>query len=114
MSTKADFFDGTGHHTVWLGSLQGDADPDTIRTIACGQRALDATDTLTYATAITELLDLWAKEDLCYSYRPRDGWPWLQPDSRHTDWVFTFTDGRVQITTGRAHSAASCDTGATI
>jgi hypothetical protein len=26
----------------------------------------------------------------------------LWPDSRHTDWVFTFAHGRVQITTGRA------------
>jgi hypothetical protein len=27
---------------------------------------------------------------------------WLWPDSRDTDWVFTFAHGRVWITTGRA------------
>ncbi|MCP2243306.1 hypothetical protein [Lentzea aerocolonigenes] len=113
MSTKADFFDGSGDQAVWLGSLQGDADPDIIRTVACGRLALDAIDPVTYADAVTDLLDVWDDEDFGYGYHPRDGWPWLQPDSRHTDWVFIFTDGQVQIMAGRAWSAPRRSIGTT-
>ena len=115
MTTKADFYDRRGPSAVWLGSLQGDADPETIRTVACGRLLLDATDPLTYADAITDLLDVWADEGHGHGYHPRHGWPCLLwPDSRDTDWVFSFLHGRVQITTGRAwlttpHHAASLD-----
>jgi hypothetical protein len=107
MTTKADFYDGIGRHAVWLGSLQGDAHPDTVRAVACGRLLLEATDPLTYTDAVTDLLDVWADEDHGYGYHPRDGWPWPWPDSRETDWVFTFTHGRVQITIGRAWPAVA-------
>jgi hypothetical protein len=100
--TTADFYTGRGWHAVWLGSLQGDADPETVRGVACGQFLLDASDPVTYADAVTDLLDVWANESLGHAYHPRDGWPGLWPDSRETDWVFTFVHGRVWITTGRA------------
>lgn len=102
MTTTADFYDGRGPHAVWLGSLQGDADPATVRGVACGRLLLDATDPLTYAEAVTDLLDVWADEDHGHGCHQRNGWPWLWPDSRDTDWVFTFAHGRVWITTGRA------------
>lgn len=102
MTTKADFYDGHGRHAVWLGSLQCGADPVTLRTVACGRLVLGATDPITYADAVTDLLDVWADEDLGHGYHPRDGWPWRWPDSRHTDWVFTFAHGQVQITTGES------------
>jgi hypothetical protein len=102
VTTTADFYDRRGRHAVWLGSLQGDADPVTVRAVACGRLLLDATDPLTYADALTDLLDVWADEDHGHGYHPHGGWPWLWPDSRETDWVFTFAHGRVWITTGRA------------
>lgn len=102
MTTTADFYDGRGPHAVWLGSLQGDADPATVRSVACGRLLLDATDPLTYTDAVTDLLDVWTDEDHGHGYHPHGGWPWLWPDSRDTDWVFTFVHGRVWITTGRA------------
>ncbi|MEV6602758.1 hypothetical protein [Kutzneria sp. NPDC051319] len=105
MSTNADFYDGRGPSAVWLGSLQGNADPETVRTVACGWLLLNATDPFTYADAVTDLLDVWADEDLRHGHHPRDGWPWLWPGSTETDWVFTFDHGRVRITTGRAWHA---------
>lgn len=77
MTTKADFYDGRGPSAVWLGSLQGDADPETVRTVACGRLVLDATDPFTFADAVTDLLDVWVEEDLGNGYHPRDGWPCL-------------------------------------
>jgi hypothetical protein len=106
MTTTADFYDGRGQSAVWLGSLQGDADPETVRTVACGRLVLDATDPFTFADAVTDLLAVWGEEDLGHGYHARDGWPWLWPDSRDTDWVFTFVHGRVWITTGRAWQPA--------
>jgi hypothetical protein len=82
VTTKADFYDGHGRHAAWLGSLQGDADPDTVRTVACGRLLLAATDPLTYADAVTDLLDVWAEEGHGHGYHPRGGWPWLWPDSQ--------------------------------
>src|SRR5438874_10216968 len=85
VTTKADFYDRRGPSAVWLGSLQGDADPETIRTVACGRLLLDATDPLTYADAITDLLDVWADEGHGHGYHPRHGWPCvLWPDSPDT------------------------------
>ncbi|WP_223199354.1 hypothetical protein [Solihabitans fulvus] len=83
MSTTADFYDGRGPHAVWLGSLQGNADPETVCGIGCGRLVLTATDPFTYAVA--DLLDVWDDEDLGHGFRPEAGWPWLWPDSRETD-----------------------------
>jgi hypothetical protein len=102
VTTTADFYDGRGPSAVWLGSLQGDADPETVRAVACGRLVLDATDPFTFADAVIDLLAVWVDEDLGHGYHPREGWPWLWPDSRDTDWVFAFVHGRVWITTGRA------------
>lgn len=102
MTTKADFYDGRGSRAVWLGSLQGDASPDVVRAVACGRLLLEATDPLTYADAVADLLDVWTDDGHGHGYPPEGGWPWLWPDSRHTDWVVTFDLGRVWITTGRA------------
>ena len=106
MTTKADFYDGRGPTAVWLGSLQGDADPETVRTVACGRLVLDATDPFTYADAVTDLLDVWGDEELGHGYHPRAGWPWPWPGSHDTDWVFTFDHGRVWVTTGSAWQPA--------
>jgi hypothetical protein len=100
MTTTADFYDGRGPHAVWLGSLQTDADPTTIRTVACGRLMLESTDPTTYADAVADLLEVWTDEH-GHGYHMRDGWPWPWPDSQHTDWVYTFTHGRVWITTGQ-------------
>jgi hypothetical protein len=82
VTTKADFYDGRGPSAVWLGSLQGDADPETVRTVACGRLVLDATDPFTYADAVTDLLDVWGDDNLGHGHHPHDGWPWLWPDSQ--------------------------------
>lgn len=102
MTTKADFYDGRGPSAVWLGSLQGNADPTTVRTVVYGQLMWNATDPFTYAGAVADLLDAWGDQDLGHGYHPRDGWPWPWPDSRATDWVFAFIHGGVWITTGDA------------
>lgn len=102
MSTTADFYDGYASRAIWLGSLQGNADPETVRGIGVGRLLLAATDAFTYADAVADLLDCWPEENPGHGYHPREGWPWLWPDSRETDWVFTFVHGRVWITTGRA------------
>ncbi len=100
MTTHADFYDGRGPQAVWLGSLQGDADPATVFATPPGRLALTATDPITYADAVTDLLDVWADEDLGHGYHPADGWPWPWPESGHTDWIYAFDHGRVWITTG--------------
>jgi hypothetical protein len=100
MSTHADFYDGLGPGARWVGSLQGDADPATVFTVPPGRLALTATDPITYADAVTDLLDVWADENLGHGYHPTHGWPWPWADSSHTDWLYTFHSGRVWITTG--------------
>ena len=102
MTTTADFYDGVGPRAVWLGSLQGDATPEAIRLVGCGRLLLNATDPFTYVDAVSDLLDVWADEDYGHGYHPRDGWPWLWPDSRGTDWVFSFANGHVSLTIGEA------------
>ena len=102
MSTTADFYDQRGPSAVWLASIQGDADPETVRGLGCGRLLLAATDPFTYGDGVADLLDCWIDENLGHGYHPREGWPWLWPDSRDTDWVFTYIHGRVWITTGRA------------
>lgn len=97
MATTADFYDGRGRRAVWLGSLQGNSDPDTVRGIGCGRLVLAATDPYTYADAVADLLDVWTDDGLGHSYRPLDGWPWPWPDSVHTDWVYTFDAGAVHV-----------------
>ncbi|WP_246128154.1 hypothetical protein [Amycolatopsis rhizosphaerae] len=67
---------------------------------------LNATDPFTYADAVTDLLEVWTDEGHGRAYHPRDGWPWLWPDSHNTDWVFTFTHGRVRMMTGQAWASS--------
>jgi len=100
LTTHADFYDGPGTGAVWLGSLQGDADPATVFTTPPGRLALTATDPVTYADAVSDLLHVWADEDLGHGYHPANGWPWPWPEGTHTDWVYAFHHGRVWITTG--------------
>jgi hypothetical protein len=102
MTTTADFYDDHHSHARWLGSLQGDADPETLRSIPCGRLMLETTDPMTFADAVLDLLDIWNDENLGHGYPPDQGWPWLWPDSGDTDWIYTFARGRVWITTGRA------------
>ena len=100
MTTTADFYDGRGRHTVWLGSLEGSVDPGAVRAVACGRLLLETTDPMTYADAVTDLLAVSADDGHGAAYYPHDGWPWA--GSRRLDWVYTFAHGRVEITTGRA------------
>lgn len=100
MSTKADFYDGSERHAVWLGSIQGDA--DRVHAIACGRLLLDTTDPVTYADAVADLLDAWTDDRHGHGDHPRDSQPWPWPDSQTTSWVIAFDHGRVWITTGRA------------
>jgi hypothetical protein len=84
MTITADFYDGRGRHAVWFGSLQTDADPETVRGVPCGRLLLAAVDPLTFADAVADLLDVWADEGLGHGYHPRDGWPW--PFSELQSW----------------------------
>jgi hypothetical protein len=102
MTTTADFYDVQGRHARWLGSLQGDADPETVRGVPCGRLMLEASDPIMFTDAVLDLLDVWRDEDLGHGYRPDDGWPWPWLDSGDTDWVYMFTQGRVSIVAGRA------------
>lgn len=102
MTTTADFYDGRGRHAVWLGSIQGNADPDRVRTVACGRLLLDATDPVTYADAVANLLDVWTDDQHTHGHRPRHRRPSSLPDSHTTSWVYVFDHGQVWITTGRA------------
>lgn len=91
---------------MWLGSLQGDANPERLRAVACGRLVFDATDPVTYADAVANLLDVWTNDRHGHGYHPRDGRPWSCPDSHTTSWVYAFDHGRVWITTGRAWQPA--------
>jgi len=80
---------------VWVGSLQRDADP----ALPLGRLVLGATDPITFADAVTDLLDGWEDEARRFGHHPADGWPWPWPDSTSgTDWVYAFDAGRVWIT----------------
>lgn len=68
---------------------------------------LEATDPIMFADSVLDLLDIWNDEHLGHGYQPGNGWPWLWIDSGDTDWVYTFIQGRVWITTGRAWRLAS-------
>jgi hypothetical protein len=61
-----------------------------------GRLAIDATDPMTFADAVADLLEVWADEDLGAAYLPADGWN--PPDQRHADWIYRFHRGRVLIT----------------
>lgn len=82
MSTTADFYDGRGPCAIWLGSLQGDADPDTVRGLGCGRLLLAATDPFTYADAVADVVDCWSDEDLGYGHHPVTGGPGRTATSR--------------------------------
>lgn len=101
VKTSADFYDETGPRARWLGSLDGHADPETLRGLGVGRLMLEATDPTTFADAVLDLLDVFADEGLGRSHHPRDGWPWSWPDSRGTVWVYTFERGRAWVITGR-------------
>ncbi|MFI7676441.1 hypothetical protein [Actinophytocola sp. NPDC049390] len=100
----ADFYDETGRHARWLGALHGNADPESLRGLDCGRLMLEATDPMTFADAVLDLLDVFTGEGLGQSHHPSDGWPWSWPDSRSTDWVYTFNRGRAWVITGRIWS----------
>ena len=99
--TSADIYDETGLRARWLGSLDGHADPETLRGLGIGRRMLEATDPTTFADAVLDLLDAFADEGHGHSHHPRDGWPWPWPDSRATVWVYTFERGQAWVITGR-------------
>lgn len=102
MTTTADFYDGRGPSAVWLVSLQGNADPETVRTVACGRLLLDSIDPFTYADAVTTCSTCGSTRTSGTAATRTAAGRWLWPDSHDTDWVFTFVHGRVWITTGRA------------
>jgi hypothetical protein len=58
MTPTADFYDGRGPHAVWLGSLQGDADPATMRKplVRVGEGHVAAARLMTEKDAVLELL----------------------------------------------------------
>lgn len=98
----ADFYDEHDIHPRWLGSLQGHADPKSLRTTTSGRTLLEATDPETFTAAVTDLFDVWADKDDGLRYPPSDGWPWPWQDLRHADWVYTFDGHRVWVVTDRA------------
>ncbi|MCC8245018.1 DUF4192 domain-containing protein [Saccharothrix luteola] len=98
----ADFYDEHGTQPRWLGSVQGDADPASLRAIDSGRRLLEATDPHSFTTATAALVDAWADRDDGLRYPPSDGWPWPWQDLRHADWVYTFDGQRVWVVTDRA------------
>lgn len=104
MTTHADFYDAPGPTARWLGSLDGHADPASILATPPGRLALDATDPMSFADAVADLLDVWADEHLGDAYHPAEGW--RQPDQRHADWIYSFHGGRVLITHARSATAA--------
>ncbi|MFE2755427.1 DUF4192 domain-containing protein [Actinosynnema sp. NPDC059335] len=97
----ADFYDQHSTESRWLGAVQGHADPGSLRTIDIGRKMLEANDPDTFASAVADLLDVWADRDDGLSHPPSDGWPWPWPDSRHADWVYTFDGHRVWVVTDR-------------
>lgn len=98
----ADFHDEHDAQPRWLGSVQGHADPESLRTIESGRRLLEATDPHAFTTAVTDLVDAWADQDDGPHYPPADGWPWPWPDLRHADWIYTFDGQQVWVVTDRA------------
>ncbi|MEV8438801.1 DUF4192 domain-containing protein [Actinosynnema sp. NPDC051121] len=97
----ADFYDDHDVRSCWLGSVQGHADPESLRTIDSGRRLLEATDLHAFSTAAAEVVDAWADTNDSPRYRPSDGWPWPWRDLRHADWVYTFDGHRVWVATDR-------------
>jgi hypothetical protein len=93
---RADFYVGRGESAEWLGSLRGTATPESFaeRDHVGWWRPglLDLLDEGAWVLAVRQLLK---RAD---AVRPVDGWPWAWPDSRLTDFAYSFHDGAVRIT----------------
>jgi hypothetical protein len=100
VSTKADFYDGSGPTARWLGSLRYDADPTAVTSLEPGRRALGATSPAAFADAVADLLDAWEHHGIGYGHTPSQGWPWLWSDSSLTDWVYATDTNAVWVTVG--------------
>jgi len=89
MGTRADFYVGKGEDCEWLGSIAWDGYPDGIE-----PNILACTDEEVYRVYVQAFLDSCDDATL-----PEMGWPWPWPDSRLTDYAYTFDEGKVKIVT---------------
>jgi hypothetical protein len=90
MSTKTDLYIGRGHDAEWIGSLQGECDPENMLRVPPGRLALTARDEATYRDAVQDLLTVWAVEEIGHAYPPRTGWPWPWPTSHVSSWIIAY------------------------
>ena len=86
MGTRADFYVGRGAQAEWLGSIGWDGYPDGIP-----EPILTSTEEASFRQDIADFLK---RED---GTTPDQGWPWLWPDSRATDFSYVFDAGHVWI-----------------
>lgn len=97
MGTRADFYVGVGPNAEWLGSVAYDGyrwgispEESMLRQPNAAERRLrDATTEETFRSAVaTELM----RRD---GTTPDMGWPWPWEDSKLTDYVYYFHEGKV-------------------
>lgn len=101
MSTRADFYIGTGETAEWLGSIAFDGyriddvelehlerrDNSEADLATCWD-IKHAADEASFRRSVADLLAL--NDD---ATTPDKGWPWPWDSSRSTDYVYAFVDG---------------------
>src|SRR6184192_2715234 len=100
MSTKADFYIRQGTHTEWIGSLERDCDPETLKKLSSGEAVFQSRDVDSYRGSVTRLLNKWEDDQRGFSHFPEDGWPWLWPDSTTSDWGYVLHSDHVDAIAG--------------
>lgn len=97
MGTRADFYVGRGENAEWLGSIAWDGDACSV--FEEHELMLDKAVTLSEADWREWVTRYLASRD--DGTTPDKGWPWPWEDSRLTDCVYAWDDGRVWQTAGR-------------
>lgn len=92
MSTRTDFYVGTGSAAEWIGSLQFGCHPDALLRDWYGNAALRSRTEAAYRDAVEQLLFTWAVNGLGASHHPRHGWPWPWNTSHCADWIITWAE----------------------
>jgi hypothetical protein len=109
MSTRTDFYVGTGTAAEWIGSLQFGCHPDALLQDWYGNAALTSRTETAYRDAVDQLLFTWAVNGLGAAHQPRHGWPWPWNTSHCADWIITWAKRMNHPAESGAHATTDVD-----
>lgn len=88
MGIRADFYIRDNDTFVWLGSLAYEGNPENIP-----NNILEADDPEDFYHSVLDEID--PRDD---AYSGNEEWPWTWQNSSMTDYVYTFYQGQVYVT----------------